>query len=107
MRQSASFVCGEGATALIALPRGGLIILRMLDAYVDSSGTLIPALWVPLDFFFVKCTLVIHTGTSSRVVVYENFGSGRVIPLFKGCCSADNSPPLIGVLARFRTRRLP
>jgi len=61
----------------------------MLGAYVDSSlGTLIPALWVPLDHSVVKCTLVRHAGTS-----------GRVIPLFKGCCSADDLSPLIGVVA--------
>ena len=70
---------------------GGLIILRMLGAYVDSSGMLIPALWVhlsPLDFSVVKCTLVLYSGTS-----------GRVIPLFKRRCSADDLSPPIGVLA--------
>jgi len=72
----------------------------MLCAYVDSLlGTLIPALWVPLDFSVVKCTLVLHSGTSGRVIVYEDFGSGRVIPLFKGRCSADNLSPLIGIVA--------
>jgi len=76
---------------------GGLIIIRMLGAYVDSSlGTLIPALWVPLDFSVVKCTLVFHSGIS-----------GRVIPLFERRCSADDLSPLIGIVARFRTRRLP
>jgi hypothetical protein len=60
----------------------------MLGAYVDSSGTLVPALRVPLDFSVVKCTLVLHSGTS-----------GRVIPLFKGRCSADDLSPLIGVVA--------
>ena len=75
---------------------GGLIIFRMLGAYVDSSlGTLIPALWVPLDFSVVKCTLVLHSGSSGRVIVYVDFGSGRVIPLFQGRCSADDLSPLI------------
>ena len=69
-------------------PLGGLIIFRMLGAYVDSSGTLIPALWVPLDFYLVKCTVVLHSSTS-----------GRVIPLIKGRCSADDLSPLIGVVA--------
>jgi len=69
----------------------------MLGAYVDCSlGTLIPALWVPLDFSVVKCTLVLYSGTS-----------GRVILLFKRRCSADDLSPLIGIVARFRTRRLP
>ena len=68
---------------------GGLIIFRMLGAYVDSSvGTLIPALWVhllPLDFCVVKCILILHSGTS-----------GSVIPLFKRRCSADDlSPQLV------------
>jgi len=74
----------------------------MLGRYVDSSGTLIPALWVPLsllDFSVVKCTLFGHSGTSDRVIVYENFGSGRVIPLFEGCCTASNSSLLIGIEA--------
>jgi len=61
----------------------------MPGAYVDSSlGTLITALWVPLGFSVVKCTLVLHSGTS-----------GRVIPLFKGRCSADDLSPLNGVVA--------
>ena len=78
---------------------GGLIIFRILGAYVDSSGKLIPALWMhlsPLDFSVDKCTLVLHSGIS-----------GRVIPLFEHCCSADDLSPLIGIVARFRTRRLP
>ena len=127
-------VSGEVAIALIAPPigvlmdffpgalidhsLGRLIILWMLGAYVDSSGMLIPALRVPLDISVVKCTLVLHSGTSGWVIVYEDFGSGRVIvnedfgsgwviPIFKGRCSADDSSPLIGVLARFRTCRLP
>jgi len=80
----------------------------MLGAYVDSlPGTLIPALWVPLDFSVVKCTLVLHSGISGRVIIYGDFGSGRVIPLFERRCSADDLSPLIGIVARFRTRRLP
>jgi len=72
----------------------------MLGADVDSwLGTLIPALLVPLDFSVVKCTLVLQSGTSSSVIVYEDLGSGRVIPLFKGRCSADNLSPLIGIVA--------
>ena len=47
----------------------------------------------------VKCTLVLHPGTSGRVIVYEDFGSGIVIPLFKGRCSAADLSPLIGVVA--------
>ena len=79
---------------------GGLIIFRMLGAYVDSSGTLISARWVhpsPLDFSVVKCTLVFHSGISGRVIVYEDFGSCRVIPLFQGRCSADDLSPQIGL----------
>ena len=60
----------------------------MLGAYDDSSGTLIPALRVPLDFYVVKCTLVLYSSAS-----------GRVIPLFKGRCSADDLSPLIAVVA--------
>jgi len=74
--------------ALAVNPLGGLIIFRMLGVYDDSSGTLIPALRVPLDFYVVKCTLVLHSSTS-----------GRVIPLFKGRCSADDLSPLIAVVA--------
>jgi len=92
--------CVDLSTSLRALAvnsLGGLIIFRMLGAYVDSTlGTHIPALWVLLDFSVIKCTLVLHTGTS-----------GRVIPLFKRHCSADDLSPLIGVVAWFRTRRLP
>ena len=95
--------------ALAVNSLGGLIIFRMLGAYVDSSlGTLIPALWVPLDFSVIKCTLVLHSGSSGRVIVYvdfgsgrvivyEDFGSGSVIPLFQGRCSADDLSPLIGL----------
>jgi len=53
-------------------------------------------LWVPLDFSVVKCTLVLHSGTSGRVIVYEDVGSCRVIPLFQGRCFADDSSPIIG-----------
>ena len=74
--------------ALAVNSLGGLIIFRMQGAYIDSSlGTLIPALWVPLDFSVVKCTLVFHSGIS-----------GRVIPLFKRRCSADDLS-LIGIVA--------
>jgi hypothetical protein len=66
----------------------GLINFRMLGAYVDSSATLIPALQVPLDFSVIKCTLVLHSGTS-----------GSVILLIKGRCSADDISTLFGVLA--------
>ena len=69
--------------------------------YVDSSlGTFILALWVhlsPLDFSVVKCILVLHSGTSSRVIVYEDFGSCRVIPPFQRRSSADDLSPLIGL----------
>jgi hypothetical protein len=77
--------------ALAVNSLGGLIIFRMLGAYVDSSGMLISARWVhpsPLDFSVVKCTLVLHSGIS-----------GRVIPLFKGRCSADDLSLLIGIVA--------
>jgi len=86
--------------ALAVISLGGLIIFRMLGAYVDSSGTLISARWVhpsPLDFSVVKCTLVFHSGISGRVIVYEDFGSCRVIPLFQSRCSADDLSPLIGL----------
>jgi len=85
--------------ALAVNSLGGLIIFRLLGAYVDSSATLISARWVhpsPLDFSVVKCTLVLHSGIS-----------GRVIPLFKRRCSADDLYPQIGIVARFSTRRLP
>ena len=63
----------------------------MLGEYVDTSlGTFILALWVhlsPLDFSVVKCILVLHSGTSSRV-----------IPLFKRRCSADDLSSLFGVV---------
>jgi len=68
---------------------------------VDSVGTLILALWVHLlllDFSVVKFTLVLHSGTSRRVIIYEVFSCGRVILLFKGCCSADDLSPLIGTV---------
>ena len=84
--------CVDLSTTLRALAvnsLGGLIIFQMQGAYVDSSlGTLIPALWVhllPLDFCVVKCILILHSGTS-----------GRVIPLFNRRCSADDlSPQLV------------
>jgi len=66
----------------------GLFSLSLWALAVNSLGTLIPTLWVPLDFFVVKCTLVLHSGTS-----------GRVIPFFKRRCSADDLSPLIGVVA--------
>ena len=106
--------CVDLLTTLCALAvnsPGGLIIFRMLGAYVDSSlGTLITALWVhllPLDICVVKCIPILHSGTSGRVIVYGDFGSGRVFPLFKGRCSADNLSLQIGIVARIRTRRLP
>ena len=96
--------------ALAVKSLAGLFIFRMLGAYVYSSGTLISARWVhpsALDFSVVKCTLVFHSGISGRVIIYGDFGSGRVIPLFERRCSADDLSPLIGIVARFRTRRLP
>jgi hypothetical protein len=85
---------------------GELIIFRMLGAYVDSSGTLIPALWVHLSPLsgcrwtsLSLGALCLHSGTSDRVIVYEDFGSGIVIPLFKGRCSADDLSLLIGIVA--------
>jgi hypothetical protein len=69
---------------------GELIIFRMLGAYVDSSGTRIPVLWVHLSPLsgcrwtsLSLSALCLHSDTSDRVIVYEDFGSGRVIPLFK------------------------
>jgi hypothetical protein len=68
---------------------GGLIIFRMLGAYVDSSlGTHIPVLRVRLDFCGMNYILVLYSGTS-----------GRVIPLFKRNCSADDLSLLIGAIA--------
>jgi len=86
---------------------GGLIIFRMLGAYVDSSlGTLIPALWVDLSPLsgcrwtsLSLSALCVHSGTSNRIIVYEDFGSGSVIPLFNGRCSADDLSLLIGIVA--------
>jgi len=78
----------------------------MLGAYVDASGTLIPTLWVHLSRLsgcrwtsLSLSALCLHSGTSDRVIVYEDFGSGRVIPLFKGRCSADDLSLLIGIVA--------
>jgi hypothetical protein len=96
--------------ALAVSTLGGLIIIQMLGAYVDSSGTLITARWVhpsPMDFSVVKCTLVLHSGASGRVIVYDDFGSCRVITLFQGRCSAGDLSPQIGLVTRFCTRRLP
>jgi len=75
---------------IFALPliSSGFIIFRMLGAYDNSSGRLVPALRVALDFSVVKCTLVLHSGTS-----------GRVIAPFRSRCSADDLSPLIGVVA--------
>jgi len=101
------------STSLRALPvnsLGGLIVFRKLGAYVYSSGTLISARCMHpsgLDFSVVKCTLVFHSGISGRVIIYGDFGSGRVIQLFERHCSADDLSPRIGIVARFRTRRLP
>jgi len=66
---------------IFALPliSSGIIIIRMLGAYVDSSGTLVPALRVPLDFSVVESALVVHLGTF-----------GWVIHVFEGRCSADD-----------------
>ena len=65
----------------------GLLIFRMLGAYDNSSGTLIPALRVPVDFSVVKCTPVQHSSTS-----------GKDIPLFNGRGSADDISLLTGVV---------
>jgi len=75
---------------LFALPliSSGFIIFRMLGAYVDSSGTLVPTLRVPLDFSVIECPLVLHSGTS-----------GRFILLVRGRRSADDLYPLIAVVA--------
>ena len=74
--------------AIAVNPLGGLVIFRILGAYIDSSlGMHIPALWVPLDFSVVKCTLVLHSGIS-----------GRVNPLFTRRCSADDLSR-IGIVA--------
>jgi hypothetical protein len=54
---------------------------------VYSSGTLIAALRVPLDFSVVQCTLVLYSGTS-----------GRAFALFKGRCFTDGLFPVIGVV---------
>jgi len=70
----------------------------MLGAYVESSGMLIPALQVMLDFSVVRCTLLLHCGTTCRVIAYEDFSSSRVIPHFKAHFDAHNSSPVIGVV---------
>jgi len=77
----------------------GLIIFWMLCAYVDSSGTHISARWVhssQWDFSIVKCTLILHSGIS-----------GRIILLFKRRCFAADLAPQIVIVARFCTCRLP
>lgn len=66
---------------------------------VNSLGMLIPALWVPLDFTVVQCTLGLQSRTSGRVIVDGDFRSGRVLPFFKGHSSADDSSPQIGIVA--------
>jgi len=80
--------CSLGRWALAVNPLGRLVIFQMLLVYVDCSGTVIPALWVPLDFSVVECTVVLHSGTS-----------GRVITLFKCRSSANFWSPPIGVVA--------
>ena len=45
-----------------------IIIFWRLRVYVDSSlGMFIPALWVQLDFFVVKWSVVVHSSISGRV----------------------------------------
>jgi len=76
---------------------------------VNPLGTLLPALSVqllPLGFSVSKCILVRHSGTCGRVVIHEDFGSGVVISLFKGICSADDLSPGIGIVAQARPRRV-
>jgi hypothetical protein len=80
---------------------GELIIFRMLGAYVDSSGTLVPVFWV----HYRRWTSLSLSALWSIIPAppvgssYMDFGSGRVITLFKGRCSTDDSSPLIGVVA--------
>ena len=85
---------------------GELIIFRMLGAYVDSSGTLIPALWVHLSPLsgcrwtsLSLSALCLHSGTSYRVIVCGDFGSGMVFTLFNSRRSADDLSLLIGIVA--------
>ena len=78
----------------------GLILFRMLGAYVDSSlGTLVPVVFVhlsPLDISVGMCNFVLHCDIS-----------GKVTPLTKHHCSADDLSCLIGIVARFCTRHPP
>jgi hypothetical protein len=81
---------------------GGLNIFWMLGAYVDSSlGTLIPALWVHYCCWTTPSLSALWSFIPAPPVgsLYEDFGSGRVIPLFPGRCSTDESSPLIGFVA--------
>jgi len=47
---------------------GELIIFQVLGECVDSSDTLMPAFCVMLDFSVIECTVVLRSGTSSRVI---------------------------------------
>jgi len=79
---------------------GWLIIIWMLGAYVNSSlGEHIPTLWIRLDCSVVGCNLVDQSGSSGRVIICENFGSGMVSPHFDGHSSTDDLSPLICMLA--------
>jgi len=78
---------------------GGLIIFRMLCAYIHSSGMLISAISVHLSllhFSVGRCTLVLYSSKS-----------GRVIPLCKCHCSASDLSLVIGIAAQFCTHRHP
>jgi len=87
-------LCLDISTSFLALAVNflcGLIIFRMLGVYVDSSVMVIPTLWVhvsPLDFSAVKCTVILHSGIS-----------GRIIPLLNCRCSVDDVSSLFGVVA--------
>jgi hypothetical protein len=97
---------GDVALALIALPiglhmdcfLGGLHVFWMLGGYVQSSGTLIPTLQVMLDISVVRCTLLLHCGTTCKVIAYEDFSSSWVIHHFKVHFDAHNSSPVIGIV---------
>lgn len=70
----------------------------MLGACVaDSLSMLLPTLWMPVDFTVVKCTLVLHSGTSGSVIIFECVGSGMLIPLCKSRCFADDYFLVIGL----------
>ena len=72
---------------------GGLIIFQMLGAYMDSFSTHIPALWVHLlllGLSVVYFTLVLYSGTSDMVILYDDFGSSMVIPLLNGHWSTNH-----------------